>query len=44
MEEDLERYGVGEFIYDSPTVTNEDRNSIFIDSMNILGKQKIVIK
>jgi len=44
MGEDLERYGIGEFIYDSPTVTNEDRNSIFIDSLNILGKQKIAIK
>ena len=44
MEEELEIYGVGEFIYDSPIVTNGDRNSIFIDSLNISGKQKIAIK
>ena len=44
MGEELETYGVGEFIYDSPIVTNGDRNSIFIDSLNISGKQKIAIK
>ena len=44
MGEELKTYGVGEFMYDSPIVTNGDRNSIFIDSLNILGKQKIAIK
>ena len=44
MEGELEEYGVGEFIYDSPIITNRDRNSIFIDSLNISGKQKIAIK
>jgi len=44
MEGDLEKYGIGEFIHDSPSVTDEDRNSIFIESMNSLGKQKIAMK
>ena len=44
MEGELEEYGVGEFIYDSPIITNGDRNSIFIDSLNISGKQKIATK
>jgi hypothetical protein len=44
MKEELEKYGVGEFIYDSLEVTDDDRNSIFIDSLNFSGIQKIAMK
>ena len=39
MEEELKEYGVGEFVNDSVSVTDEDRNSIFLDSVWIIGSR-----
>lgn len=36
MAEDLKENGVGEWEYDSPTVTDEDRNSIFLDYLWVI--------
>ncbi len=44
MKEELEKYGVGEFIYDSSEVTDEDRKGIFIEALNTSGKQKIAMR
>lgn len=39
MQEELERYGIGEFENDSPYVTDSDRDYIFRDSMNLINKK-----
>jgi hypothetical protein len=44
MKEELEKYGVGEFIYDSSEVTDEDRKGIFIEALNTSGKQKTAMR
>lgn len=44
MKEELDRHGVGEFTEDSPYVTDEDRDYIFLDSLILLRKNKFLDK
>jgi hypothetical protein len=39
--EELEEYGVGEFIYDSPEITDEDRKNIFLDCLSPFTRKRI---
>lgn len=41
LSEELEEYGVGEFIYDSPSVTDEDRKNIFLDCLSPFTRKRI---
>ena len=44
MQEELDRNGVGEFTEDSPYVTDVDRDYIFLDSLNLIKKNKFFHK
>lgn len=44
MQEELDRHGVGEFTEDSPYVTDEDRDYIFLDSLSLIKKNKFLHK